>query len=860
MSMTAQEWIDNAGAGYNFGNTLEVHIGNDYHQMKQFYTSYVSIVYGETSSNIIESFTIGTSSKLATITLPDMSSDENALLKLSFLNPKLITTESTLGVTVVTLTLTDSNGESIDLSSLVDIYECDPLINGSTSIVLDLGKTATEISGGTLILKYIISKFPKSNDTELKLGLCHSYMPTGTPELTKNQIYAVYKAGFKSIRFPITWMNHMDGDTYVIDEEWLSYIAKFVDYAIELGMQVVINLHHDDNSNDGGWLMSDTYITDIDMQTKYKTIWRQIGEYFADRSDKLAFAGYNETRGSDKSWSTSVSNNLYGIIKIGEDFYDTLRSIEGNETRVLVFPTYASKYNMMGSFTNSETGKTETFHLPSDDLYCCTEVHIYETSPSIIKSQIDSVISHGIPFFIGEYGISKDSWNNIDVVRGLQYLVSYSRYKGIGTFLWDDYGGMGCLIRTSATSENAASNPKIWRGNAINAIPYICKCGILKCADIKTKKRLKTYITRDTDQIYLDAKTDVIFNVISGSSYGSCTSSGEFSAGKKGECKILALSADGYYNVITLSIIDAEHLVENVENLFSDISDIILKKAPSEYSNDWDKTKPANDINRYAVWRSSRMCYGKVIEVSPSSYFKVEGQVTIDCTTVTNIKKVIYFTPYCIEVDSSGNFVKYTGSSYTNEFTTDANTKYVVIGFTASDSSIKNLTSLSSADSVTYSGVKITTKVRDMEYDEHPIEERFIQLSDFSKYDICLRREFNIIGGMDYNADFGIDCDIHLVEFNERGEILKESDLVNGDTVSVDIFTTKILLTFYVPAGAYYQLVKQFNNKSLIPKFIYNDYIENEDNSIHEDFNLANYNLLKVNGKLLTNNGKILSR
>ena len=111
----------------------------------------------------------------------------------------------------------------------------------------------------------------------------------GNPKTTKEMIQSVKNAGFNAVRIPITWGEHMNGDT--IDSEWLERAAEIVDYAYNEGMFVIINMHHDDAL----WFEPDDSEYSADS-AKLKAIWEQIAARFADYGDRLLFEGMNEPR------------------------------------------------------------------------------------------------------------------------------------------------------------------------------------------------------------------------------------------------------------------------------------------------------------------------------------------------------------------------------------------------------------------------------------------------------------------------------------------------------------------------------------------------------------------------------------
>ena len=67
----------------------------------------------------------------------------------------------------------------------------------------------------------------------------------GNPETTIEMIDALILKGFRAIRIPVTWHNHLIDDKYTIDPIWMKRVKRVVDWCIRKGLYVIINTHHD---------------------------------------------------------------------------------------------------------------------------------------------------------------------------------------------------------------------------------------------------------------------------------------------------------------------------------------------------------------------------------------------------------------------------------------------------------------------------------------------------------------------------------------------------------------------------------------------------------------------------------------
>lgn len=89
-------------------------------------------------------------------------------------------------------------------------------------------------------------------------------------------------AGFDSVRIPIRWSTHQDGEA--IDETFLSRIYEVLSWALDADLDVIINVHHYEE------MMSNPE----DEFDNLMTLWEQIALAFADYPDSVLFELLNE--------------------------------------------------------------------------------------------------------------------------------------------------------------------------------------------------------------------------------------------------------------------------------------------------------------------------------------------------------------------------------------------------------------------------------------------------------------------------------------------------------------------------------------------------------------------------------------
>lgn len=270
---------------------------------------------------------------------------------------------------------------------------------------------------------------------------------------TKELIDMVKGLGFKTVRIPVSWHNHLD-DNYMIKEEWLDRVQEVVDYAYDNDMYVILNIHHD--------VHLDYYYPDsehYDNSEEYvKTIWKQLAFRFKDYDDKLIFEPINEPRlvGHNNEWwldtySDDCKESVDIINKLNQVFVDTVRCSGGNNiNRYLLIPGYDSSYDgaMYEGFTipndiaSNKLIVTVHAYLPYDlalDINGRSEFLEDDKAylDNIMSSLKGKFIDNGLPVLIGEYGILNK--NNIDDrVAFTEYYVNAATSNDIVCMWWDN--------------------------------------------------------------------------------------------------------------------------------------------------------------------------------------------------------------------------------------------------------------------------------------------------------------------------------------------------------------------------------------------------------------------------------------
>ena len=139
---------------------------------------------------------------------------------------------------------------------------------------------------------------------------------------TKDFLLKLKRYGFKTIRFPVTWMYFMD-ESGNVDKKWMLRVRQFVDWVINYKMYCILNVHNDGASNN--WLTKGE-----SAKEKFIKLWEQIAHEFKAYDEHLIFEGMN-----DIEYNGEYNYTL--LFLINQAFIDTIRNSGGyNEERLLI--------------------------------------------------------------------------------------------------------------------------------------------------------------------------------------------------------------------------------------------------------------------------------------------------------------------------------------------------------------------------------------------------------------------------------------------------------------------------------------------------------------------------------------------
>ncbi len=273
----------------------------------------------------------------------------------------------------------------------------------------------------------------------------------GNPPIQEGFFVNLKQAGFNAVRIPITWgydSRTLTEPPYTIDSTFMARVDTVVTWALEKGLFVIINAHHE------AWLkdtlaitaLADTAYADSAI-ARFDSIWSQIAIHFRNKSDSLIFEILNEPYPAPAAAVNQLNAQVLKIIR------------RTNPTRLVLYSGYMW----------SNSAQLVTAQIPdSSDKYLIGYYHSYDPWPfglnggtasntlilSTIKSEMNQATTWsqktGIPVILGEYGfINTCSYN--PRMYAYATILDQAQQQGVAPFAWDDGGSFVIFNRNNGT-------------------------------------------------------------------------------------------------------------------------------------------------------------------------------------------------------------------------------------------------------------------------------------------------------------------------------------------------------------------------------------------------------------------------
>ena len=290
----------------------------------------------------------------------------------------------------------------------------------------------------------------------------------GNPLISRAYIDFLKSTGVEAIRLPTSWDQYSDQTTAEIRQNWLDRVKEVVQYCVDAGLYVLVNIHWD-----GGWLENNVTVAMQDaVVAKQKAFWEQIATHLRDFDEHLMFASANEP-------NCDTVEQMQVLFNYHQTFIDAVRSTGGkNAYRVLVLQAPSTSIDLSNTLWMQTPTDTATDRL-------MLEVHYYTPSQFTILTEDASwgkmfyfwgkdyhsttnpdrnatwgeedtvdqqmalmktkFIDNGIPVVLGEYNAQRrDNLTGDDLALNLasrafwmKYVTQKALANGLLPFVWD---------------------------------------------------------------------------------------------------------------------------------------------------------------------------------------------------------------------------------------------------------------------------------------------------------------------------------------------------------------------------------------------------------------------------------------
>ncbi len=267
---------------------------------------------------------------------------------------------------------------------------------------------------------------------------------TWRPAAQEAEFDAFKAAGFKHVRVPVTWGNHMATTApYTVDPVFLARVKEVASWGTSRGMVVVINAHHE------SWFKADP----DGQAARFDALWTQIADAFKDVPDNLlTFEVLNESEAKTitDAQTDALNSRVLSIIR------------KTNPTRTVIIGAVGDN---AGRLRNNQMA------VPNDPYLICT-FHTYDpwafasgqvktwgtqaertaflnTEPDFNKLSTWSK-AHNCPLYVGEFGGTRKTtpaarleWHRFVARESIKRNFTYA--------VWDDSGDMEIYDRQAKT-------------------------------------------------------------------------------------------------------------------------------------------------------------------------------------------------------------------------------------------------------------------------------------------------------------------------------------------------------------------------------------------------------------------------
>jgi endoglucanase len=256
--------------------------------------------------------------------------------------------------------------------------------------------------------------------------------------IRREDLVRLKEVGFDTVRLPVRWSAHADrAPPYSIDPALLRRVSEIVGWTQDVGLQVIINVHHYDALNE-----------DPDQhEPRLEAIWGQLSVHFADAPDSVIFETINEPHTEMTTARTDALNRrLLGQIRplhpdrwiiLGTAFWSNLSALE--ESDPVYDPRVMLTYHDYSPFEFTHQGASWTDQTQTGILWG-SDGEVAE-----MMAELDKAVAvqerNRMPVLVGEFGV----YEGVPIEQRAQWTQTMRKgleARGLGWCYWDYAGSL----------------------------------------------------------------------------------------------------------------------------------------------------------------------------------------------------------------------------------------------------------------------------------------------------------------------------------------------------------------------------------------------------------------------------------
>lgn len=239
----------------------------------------------------------------------------------------------------------------------------------------------------------------------------------------------------------VTYANHTitESPSWTINETWLDRVSTVIDQALERGLYVVTNMHHD------SWMWADVSAAGANIsmiEERFSASWSHIGAKLACKSSMVAFEPINEPRGTTKQHADELN-------RLNVMFLDAINKAGGwNSKRVVTLVGLGEDsiktsqwFQMPTNYTNPMAIQYH-YYSPYDFIFSAWGKTIWgsDADKASLETDLELIRNNftDVPLVIGEWSASPGNTEPAARWKYVDFLVRTANKYNTSTILWDN--------------------------------------------------------------------------------------------------------------------------------------------------------------------------------------------------------------------------------------------------------------------------------------------------------------------------------------------------------------------------------------------------------------------------------------